>query len=101
MRGWTDDQAAAAGAADGRAWALRTMLHDPGALKDYASGPSARREILMKISTRMHMVARSDMRRFGARDDRRREEKVGLYVESYVLGAAAELDEEAERRRIG
>jgi hypothetical protein len=77
------------------------MLRDPSALERYVSGPAGRREVLVKISTMMHMVARTDIRRFGARDDRRREEKVRLYVDSYVLGAAAELDEEAERRGMG
>jgi hypothetical protein len=100
IRGWTDREAEEAGDADGRAWALRTMLAGSDALARYASGAGERRQMAQKMETLMQIVARQNVRRFGAKDNARRESKVHLYVEAYVAGAMEELGREASRRGV-
>lgn len=100
MRGWTDDEATQAGRGDGAGWALRRSREDPGVVDRYATGGAERRAIAQHLGTLMQIAARARIERFGARDSRRRDEKVNLYVAAYVEAALGELRRQAEKRGL-
>lgn len=100
MRGWTDDEAVRAGRSDGFGWALRKSREDPTIVERYASGPAERRVIAQSLASIMQIAARTNIERFGARDSRRREEKVRLYIDAYVAAAMDELARQADKRGL-
>lgn len=100
MRGWTDDEAVSAGRSDGFGWALRKSREDPSVVERYASGPAERRAIAQKLESIMQIAARTNIERFGAKDSRRRDEKVLLYIRAYVAAALDELARQADKRGL-
>jgi hypothetical protein len=97
MRGWTDDEALAAGRSDGLGWALLKVRLEPTLLERYAS-PNERRSMARRLGTLIHIAARERVERFGKNDSRKREEKVAIYVDAYVAAAMEELGREAKKR---